>query len=251
LIERIAYQIDRKGLLDPSRAQALSHYIQVVQREFNLDALEVYAANAERGTYALAPVLEDKAFFQISASELLKPASSQGVHTISTNVRAGELLRTIGTVPFGAKIGEAKGFVAISSFLPPELSESMASITRGFEEYRQVVLLKRPIQTFYYITLSIVALLVVFCAVWLGFYLARTITIPIMRLAEGTRRVAEGDLSFALEIQADDEIGSLVSAFNKMTAIFASAESSSNFRPRCCGNKIWKSKRAAATWKSF
>jgi two-component system nitrogen regulation sensor histidine kinase NtrY len=64
----------------------------------------------------------------------------------------------------------------------------------------------------------VVALLVVFCAVWLGFYLAKTITIPIMHLAEGTRRVADGDLSFALSVQSDDEIGSLVSAFNKMTA---------------------------------
>jgi two-component system, NtrC family, nitrogen regulation sensor histidine kinase NtrY len=216
LIERIAYQIDRKGMLDPARAQALSHYIQVVQREFNLDALEVYGANAERGTYALAPILEDKSFVQVTASDLLKH-TGQEVHTVATVIGAGELLRTIGTVPFGAKTGEAKGFVVISAFLPPELSESMSSITQGFEEYRQVVLLKRPIQTFYYITLSIVALLVVFCAVWLGFYLARTITIPIMRLAEGTRRVAEGDLSFALETQADDEIGSLVSAFNKMT----------------------------------
>lgn len=217
LLERIAYQIDRKDLLDPAREQSLTHYIQVVQREFNLDALEVYEANAQRGTYALAPVLEDKPIEQIAPSDLLKPASSDGVHTVSTNIGSGELLRTIGTVPFDVKVDEAKGFVVISAYLPPALSDSMASIARGFEEYQQVVLLKRPIQTFYYITLSVVALLVVFCAVWLGFYLARTITIPIMRLAEGTRRVAEGDLSFALDVQADDEIGSLVSAFNKMT----------------------------------
>jgi two-component system, NtrC family, nitrogen regulation sensor histidine kinase NtrY len=217
LLERIAYQIDRKDLLEATKAQSLSHYIQVVQREFNLDALEVYSANAERGAYALAPVLEDKSLDQIAAGELRKPTSSEGVHTISTSLGSGELLRTIGTVPFGVNVDEAKGFVVISAYLPPELSQSMTSIAKGFEEYQQVVLLKRPIQTFYYITLSVVALLVVFCAVWLGFYLARTITIPIMRLAEGTRRVAEGDLSFALDVQADDEIGSLVSAFNKMT----------------------------------
>ena len=93
---------------------------------------------------------------------------------------------------------------------------------RGFEEYQQIKLLKRPITSFFYITLSVVALLVVFCAVWFGFYLAKTITIPLMQLAEGTRRrggggVAEGDLSFALNVQGDDEIGSLVAAFNKMT----------------------------------
>ena len=86
----------------------------------------------------------------------------------------------------------------------------MASISRGFEEYQQIKLLKKPIQITYYITLSIVALLVVFCAIWFGFYLAKSITIPIMELAEGTRRVAEGDLSVSIGHVADDEIGSLV-----------------------------------------
>jgi two-component system, NtrC family, nitrogen regulation sensor histidine kinase NtrY len=217
LLERVAYQLERKNLLEQGQEQALANYMQVVQREFNLDAIEVYGPNADRRTYALAPVLEDKALVSISASHLLKTSSAPGVHTISTAVGAGELLRTIGAVPFGASSGAVTGFAAISTYLPPEVSENMASIARGFEEYQQIILLKRPIQTFYFITLSVVALLVVFCAVWLGFYLAKTITIPIMRLADGTRRVAEGDLSFALDVQADDEIGYLVAAFNKMT----------------------------------
>lgn len=217
LLERVAYQIEKKGLLAPDKNKLLSHYFQVVQREFNLEAIEAYNAKAERETYALSPILEDKPFEKISASDLLKPATGEGVHTVSTEINNGELLRTIGTVPFNASANEAMGFVVISSFLPQELSESMASINRGFEEYKQIKLLKRPIQTSYYLTLSVVALLVVFCAVWLGFYMAKTITIPIMQLADGTRRVAEGDLSFALDIQADDEIGSLVTSFNKMT----------------------------------
>lgn len=217
LLERVAYQIEKKGLFADDKKQALAHYFQVAQREFNLDAIEAYDAKARRLTYAIAPVLEDKPFERISASDLLKTSVENGVHTISTDIDAGELLRTIGTVPFDISPNEAKGFVAISSYVSADLSESMESIARGFEEYQQIILLKRPIQTFYYITLSVVALLVVFCAVWLGFYLAKTITIPIMRLADGTRRVAEGDLGFTLEIQADDEIGSLVSSFNKMT----------------------------------
>jgi two-component system nitrogen regulation sensor histidine kinase NtrY len=60
--------------------------------------------------------------------------------------------------------------------------------------------------------------LVVFCAIWFGFYLAKSISIPIMELAEGTRKVAEGDLSFSIATVADDEIGSLVTSFNKMTS---------------------------------
>jgi len=53
--------------------------------------------------------------------------------------------------------------------------------------------------------------------VWFGFYLAKSITIPIMALAEGTQKVAEGDLSFSIGAVADDELGSLVNSFNKMT----------------------------------
>ncbi|NJL59666.1 MAG: HAMP domain-containing protein, partial [Desulfobacteraceae bacterium] len=61
------------------------------------------------------------------------------------------------------------------------------------------------------------ALLVLFCAIWLGFYMAKSISIPIKELAEGTLRVAEGDLNVSIDMVADDEIGSLVESFNKMT----------------------------------
>ena len=140
------------------------------------------------------------------------------VRTLTETVGNGELLRTVGTVPFGAAPQEAVAHVVLGLFIPPDLSENMESISRGFDEYQQIKLLKKPIQITYYITLSIVALLVIFCAVWFGFYLAKTITIPIMELADGTRRIAEGDLTVTIDsAAADDEIGSLVLAFNKMT----------------------------------
>jgi two-component system nitrogen regulation sensor histidine kinase NtrY len=216
-LERIAYQLIRRDLLEAGKEKNLSHYIQVVQREFNMHAIEVYNEKAERITSAVDESLEDKAFESVSASDLLRQPSKDNVFSITTPLTGGEIIRTISTVPFGAEFSKAQAFLAISLYVSPELAESMDSIVRGFEEYQQIKLLKNPIQTFYYITLSVVALLVVFCAVWFGFYLAKTITIPIMELADGTRRVAEGDLSFALNIQADDEIGSLVVSFNKMT----------------------------------
>jgi two-component system nitrogen regulation sensor histidine kinase NtrY len=215
--ERIAYQIKSRKLLDPKKKKTLSDYIQVVQREFNLHAVEIYAANSRRLTYALGPQLEDQPLGVVSADNLQKDMGLKAVRTISVNTATGELIKTIGTVPFGVDRTNAEAFVVLAVLIPPDLSENMAAISRGFEEYQQIKLLKKPIQITYYITLSIVALLVVFCAVWFGFYLARTITIPIMELAEGTRRVAEGDLSFRIELVADDEIGSLVDSFNKMT----------------------------------
>ena len=216
-LERISYQVDTKNMLDPAKQNALAKYVQVVQREFNFDAVEVYGANTQRITFALTPDLENGYFGLVSAENLQKDIPGGGVWTITQETPTGELIKTIGTVPFGVKAAEASGYVVLTILIPPELYENLESISRGFEEYQQIKLYKKPIQITYYISLSIVALLVLFCAIWFGFYLAKTISIPIKELAEGTRRVAEGDLGFTIGSVADDEIGSLVDSFNKMT----------------------------------
>jgi two-component system nitrogen regulation sensor histidine kinase NtrY len=217
-LERISYQLQRKSLTDPKKIQELNHYIQVVQREFDLDAVEVYSANYNRLTYALGKDLENISLEAASPGAFVKDDGEKDVRTLTNQLNDGELLRTIGTVPFGVSSEAAIAHVVLGLIIPPDLAENLESISRGLDEYQQIKLLKKPIQITYYITLSIVALLVIFCAVWFGFYLAKTITIPIMELAAGTRRVAEGDLTVSIDSKAaDDEIGSLVDAFNKMT----------------------------------
>jgi len=217
-LERISYQINRKRILPRSRRKELNHYIQVVQREFDLDTLEIYSANLNRLTYALSRDIENMGLDAAPPSAFVKDAGDKKVRVYTQEVEKGELLRTIGTVPFDAEPETAQAHVVIGEYIPPDLSENMASISRGIDEYQQIKLLKRPIQITYYITLSIVALLVIFCAVWFGLYLAKTITIPIMDLAEGSRKIAEGDLTVSIDSTVtDDEMGSLVNAFNKMT----------------------------------
>jgi len=216
-LERISYQIKAKKLLDPKKEKALSQYIKVVQREFNLDGVEVYGANTQRLSFSLAPELGNEEVGLVSAENLQKETSGNGVRSITLEIPYGELIKTIGTIPFGVKASEAGGFVVVTILIPPDLYQNLQSISDGFEEYQQIKLYKKPVQITYFISLSIVALLVLFCAIWVGFYLAKTISIPIRDLAEGTRRVAEGELSFTIGSVADDEIGSLVNSFNKMT----------------------------------
>ena len=216
-LERISYQLKAKNLLDPKKEKALSQYIKVVQREFNLDGVEVYAANTQRLSFSLAPELGNEDVGLVSAENLQKETAGNGVRSITQEIPYGELIKTIGTIPFGVKASEADGFVVVTILIPPDLYQNLQSISDGFEEYQQIKLYKKPVQITYFISLSIVALLVLFCAIWFGFYLAKTISIPIKDLAEGTRRVAEGELSFTIGSVADDEIGSLVNSFNKMT----------------------------------
>jgi len=216
-LERISYQLKAKNLLDPKNQKGLSHYIRIVQREFNLDAVEVYTSTAERLTFALAPKLENEYFGIISAEDFQKELPSDGFRSISQTIPAGEFVKTIGTVPFAVQPGEAVGFVVATILIEPDLSENLQFIRKGFAEYQQIKLLKKPIQITYYISLSIVALLVLFCAVWFGFFMARSISLPIKELAEGTRRVADGDLGYTINPMGDDEFGSLVESFNQMT----------------------------------
>ena len=216
-LERISYQITTRDLLNSQKQKELVQYIQIVQREFNLDGVEVYSANTQRITFSLSSELENEYFGLVSAENLQKPVPANGVRSITQKIPSGESIKTIGTIPFGVKSSDSRGFVVVTILIPPDLHRDLESISRGFEEYQQIKLYKKPIQITYYISLSIVALLVLFCAIWFGFYLAKTISIPIKELAEGTRRVAEGDLGFTIASVADDEIGSLVTSFNKMT----------------------------------
>ncbi|MEZ4524537.1 MAG: ATP-binding protein [Desulfobacterales bacterium] len=216
-MDRASVQIVTKNLLAPDQRENLARYIQVIQREFNLHAVEVYDGTGRRLTRARGPELEKTDLQALAADTLLRYGGKEDLRTVSEESAQGELNRTVGTIPFAHAWSRAEGFVVFSTLIPADLTENLAAISRGYEEYQQIKLLKRPIQITYYITLSIVALLVVFCAIWFGFYLAKSISIPIRELAEGTRRVAEGDLGFSIAHVGDDEIGSLVESFNRMT----------------------------------
>ena len=217
-LDKAAYQIDTRNLLVPKNRDDLSNYTQVVQRAFNLNVVEVYNDDFNRLTLSVDTRMEDKQFRPVK-SEAFQTGVSRGTNiwSVSENLDGGEFIRNISAIPFGAEKEKVKGFVVISVLLPPDLVDNLASISTGVEEYRQMKMLKQPVQFTYYIILTVVALLVVFCAIWFGMYLSKSITIPIMELAEGTRRVAGGDLTYNINVTADDEIKTLVDSFNKMT----------------------------------
>ncbi len=217
-LDKAAYQIDSRDLLEPKNRSELSNYTQVMQRAFNLNAVEIYNANFNRLTQSVSGRLKDQTITPVDADALQKGFNaSKKAWSVSEHIAAGEIIRNISAIPYGAEGSNIEGFVVISILLPPDLENNLVSISKGFEEYQQMKMLKRPIRFSYYITLTIVSLLVVFCAIWVGMYLSKNITVPIMELSEGTRRLAEGDLSYRIDVVADDEIKTLVDSFNKMT----------------------------------
>ncbi len=85
-----------------------------------------------------------------------------------------------------------------------------------YKEYSQIKFIKNPMETTYLIFFSIFTLIVLFISSWVGFYLSKKLTKPIIDLVEGTKKVASGDLDINVNKESDDEIGMLVNSFNAM-----------------------------------
>ncbi|OGP93028.1 MAG: hypothetical protein A2Z19_00080 [Deltaproteobacteria bacterium RBG_16_54_18] len=109
------------------------------------------------------------------------------------------------------------GGVIAGHYVPQNLAAKMKDISEAFVDYRHAQILKKPLTTNYIIIFLLITLVIIMSATWFGFRLAKELTVPIMELAEGTRRVASGDLDFHIDVEAEDEIGTLVGSFNKMT----------------------------------
>lgn len=214
-MERAIYQIQNRKLLQPDKQNDLAKYIQVVQREFNFDGVEIYDLEG-RLAFSLSPKLQNEYFGTLRLNGLLQDFKNVTSHKIIQQTPSGDLVKIVLPIPLGKNTGEIEAFLVATTVLEANIIETVNDIARGIEEYENLKLYKWPIQMTYIIALAIVAFVVLFCAVWVGFYLAKTISIPIRELAEGTRRVAEGNLDITISKVGDDEIGSLVNDFNQM-----------------------------------
>jgi two-component system nitrogen regulation sensor histidine kinase NtrY len=128
----------------------------------------------------------------------------------------GMLLRTAAPI-FDADHTVA-GAVVVSEHLEPAMRVYARRATTAFEQYMQLRAFKDPVLGGYLAIFLTVTLLILVSATWLGLYLAKRITRPVQKLAEGARAIGAGQLDFRLEPETSDELGALVEAFNMMAA---------------------------------
>jgi two-component system nitrogen regulation sensor histidine kinase NtrY len=160
----------------------------------------------------------DMSPFKNPGADVLKKSYEEGTdnHIIQSS-QHGELVSGIVPIFSRTETKGVVGLIVLEEFIPGALRNKLQVISRGFEEYKQLKMLKTPIKVSLMIWLSIVTLIIIFSSVWFGFFLSKGITVPIQELAEGTDRIASGDYDFFIDLEAKDEIGDLVNSFNKMT----------------------------------
>ena len=67
------------------------------------------------------------------------------------------------------------------------------------------------------LALLLITLLLLFTTTWVALFLSKQVTVPIQALAEATREISHGNFDYRIDVQAQDELGTLVRSFNRMT----------------------------------
>ncbi len=217
LIMKISDQMRAENFVPAPDASPTRSKLNRFREKYGLDLLEIYTPQFKRAGLVLSPLLDARGLASLNEEVLRPDTFRKDIKTTKETLANGELIRTFGPIAVEEPNRETYAYIGIGILVPQALTADMRAIKKNFEEYQQIKMLEKPIQTTYYMYWSIIALLVMFCAIWFGFYLAKSMTIPLMELAEGTRRVANGDLTVHLDLSAGDEIGVLVDSFNKMT----------------------------------
>jgi two-component system, NtrC family, nitrogen regulation sensor histidine kinase NtrY len=134
----------------------------------------------------------------------------------------GELLRVAQAIR--APDGRLAGVVLASDLLTGEMADRARRMTKAYEDYTQLRVLKQPLAGVYLSFFVMVTLLILVGSTWMGLYLAKRITRPVQMLSAAAREIGAGRLEHRIEHQADDEFGHMVESFNAMAADLATRQ---------------------------
>ena len=213
---QVSADITGNRLYDEGREDYLRTLIKQRQKNYNLGMLGVYFDNEKEALIVKDPSYPNVAHVPLAPKTLEEIYGGKEASTVQPT-RGGDLITGVAPIYSYLSPREVIGVVVVGYYVPERLVDKIEVISRASEQYSQLELLKNPIKLSYIVTLFMVMALVIFSATWFGIFLARGITTPILDLAEATRRIARGELDHQIDIVADDEIGVLVSSFNRMT----------------------------------
>ena len=119
--------------------------------------------------------------------------------------------------------GQITGAVVVSEYLSGERADRSRRMTKAYEDYTQLRVLKQPLAGVYVSFFVMVTLLILVGSTWMGLYLAKRITRPVQLLSDAAKAIGAGHYDYRIEHEGSDEFGSMVEAFNAMAAEVASS----------------------------
>jgi len=219
----MARAVEKQGLLDDPGPEAMAAYLAEQQERLGVASITVFNRQGRELVHVKNQVLASSVPSRETNREHVRQALAGHEITTVHELDNGDMIQAVVPIrdPEGGGVAAA---MVVGIHVPQRLEARLRGISQAFQEYKQLKLLKNPIKGIYILLFLLMTLIIVFSATWFGLYLARGITDPIQKLAEGTREVAAGNLKYKVEVRADDEIGILVDSFNRMTGDLAASQ---------------------------
>ncbi len=194
----------------------------------------IATANAKRGSF----VPEMPSIGMIRAAQLEGKFARIGSHNdhtgedpsknlfTETHAKAGpdaanqEFLRVIVPLPsmgMNNLFQSESNYLQVIQPLPEQLDSQVKVFTTAYVEFKERRSSRQGLKTMYLVTLTLLLLLAIFGAITAAFLISSQLASPLLMLAEGTKAVAEGNLSPRPIATTSDELGSLTQSFNIMT----------------------------------
>jgi two-component system nitrogen regulation sensor histidine kinase NtrY len=111
----------------------------------------------------------------------------------------------------------ASGFLLTGRNVPDDFQDRINEISAQTLAYGQQRQQLRTYKNQMLATLLLFTILLMFAATWSAFFLSKQVTVPIQALAQATREIIEGNYETRVNVEAKDELETLVVSFNRMT----------------------------------
>jgi nitrogen fixation/metabolism regulation signal transduction histidine kinase len=187
--------------LESRKAEITDNDLKQLNEQGDLARIELFGANGES---------------KLKAEDELPDDVKKELDAAVEQFKAGTYDRNSGKFQIsGADLGGGKLIVVPSLREEANYSQRVAGSLAEFDKLKEQ---QQGVRQIGISTLGLLTFLLLFASSWAAFYVARGIAQPIRALAEGADEITKGNLSYRVDVPAEDELALLVRAFNQMAA---------------------------------
>lgn len=212
------------SILSATARQERTLALDRMRETANADSAIIFNADGSILVSSLAP--NGQPVIDKPTSEQFKKAAAEnGIHILDGDQSESiEPLRIRAVVPIPHVSGtQSQTFLQLTQFVPTEVASRANDLVQGYRDYQELVLSRQALRSIYGMTLTLTMVLALLASMAAALSFARAMTAPVLQLAAGTKKVAEGDLRPIKEFSGSSEINALTRSFNSMVTQIAEA----------------------------
>ena len=145
------------------------------------------------------------------ASSAISPEAVRTIHSGAQVWKVNGQLYLAGSAPV------KDGTLYVARRLPDNFADLYADIETQTNTYQLLRQQQRAYKRILVLVLAFITMVLLFVTTWVALFLSKQVTVPIQALAEATREISRGNFDQRIDVHAQDELGTLVRSFNRMT----------------------------------